>query len=168
MRRTSHSRVNCPIARSLERIGDSWALLIVRDAFFGLRRFEDFQERLGIPPTTLARRLRELVAAGILERLPYQERPVRYEYVLTRKGTDLHPVLLGLLAWGNRHYAPAGPIVEVARTSTGERVRPVTVDAATGERLRGPEFRFVPGPGASGATKAWLEERGERPFQSPR
>jgi len=91
----------CPIARSLEIVGEWWTLLIVRDALVGARRFDDFKAT-GIADNILTTRLKKLVAAGILKRQPYQKHPIRYEYVLTDKGRSLAPVVLALRAWGNR------------------------------------------------------------------
>jgi len=103
MRRTSFGNMQCPIARSLERVGEWWSILILRDAFHGLRRFDEFQENLGIAPNMLARRLKALVEAGLLERRPYNDRPPRNEYLLTQAGRNFRPVLWALLAWGNKH-----------------------------------------------------------------
>src|SRR5207244_13145497 len=97
---------NCSIARALEVVGERWTLLIIRDALLGLRRFDEFQRNLGIARKVLADRLRWLVDQGILERVPYQERPARYAYHLTRKGRDLHVALVGLRQWGD-HYGSA-------------------------------------------------------------
>ena len=93
----------CEIARSLELIGERWTLLIVRDIFRGLRRFDDMQESLGIARNVLANRLDRMVEEGILEKRRYQERPPRYEYFLTEKGIDLWPVLVSLIKWGDKH-----------------------------------------------------------------
>jgi len=106
MRRTSFGNMQCPIARSLERVGEWWSILILRDAFHGLRRFDEFQENLGIAPNMLARRLKALVEAGLLERRRYNDRPPRNEYLLTQAGRDFRPVLWALLAWGNKHGRP--------------------------------------------------------------
>ena len=100
MRRKTFGNMQCPIARSLERVGEWWSILILRDAFHGLSRFDEFQENLGIAPNMLARRLKSLVEAGLLERRRYSERPPRHEYVLTQAGRDFRPVLWALLAWG--------------------------------------------------------------------
>jgi len=101
---------NCSIARALEVIGERWTLLIVRDAILGLRRFDDFQESLGVSTNVLASRLRGLCEEGILRRQSDIERPGRPEYVLTDKGRELAPALITLMKWGDRHYAgPAGP-----------------------------------------------------------
>jgi DNA-binding HxlR family transcriptional regulator len=115
MRHKSFGNMNCPIARSLERVGEWWSILILSDSFNGLSRFDEFQENLGIAPNMLARRLKSLVEAGLLERRRYSERPPRYEYLLTQAGRDFRPVLWALLAWGNRHFAPEGPSVVVRR-----------------------------------------------------
>src|SRR6266542_3978863 len=94
---------NCSIARALELVGERWTLLIVRDAFLGLRRFEQFQESLGIARNVLTDRLNRLVEEGILERVRYSERPERYEYRLTRKGRELNLALAGLRQWGDTY-----------------------------------------------------------------
>jgi DNA-binding HxlR family transcriptional regulator len=99
---------NCSIARALEVLGDRWTILVIRDAFMGVRRFEDFQRSLGVARNVLADRLARLVEEGILERVRYQERPERFEYRLTEKGVDLWPVTMALLHWGDRHYAEEG------------------------------------------------------------
>src|SRR4051812_10165835 len=100
----------CSIARTLEVVGERWALLAVREVFLGNRRFDEMVRRTGAPRDTLAARLRTLVEAGILSRRPYSEHPPRYEYRLTRAGRDLYPVILTLLRWGDEHLAgPEGP-----------------------------------------------------------
>src|ERR1700736_5180257 len=108
MQRKSYGNMKCPIARSLDRVGEWWSILILRDAFYGLRRFDEFQKSLGVAPNILTRRLNRLVESGLLERRPYSEHPPRDEYVLTERGRDFRPVLLALLAWGNRHFALEG------------------------------------------------------------
>ena len=108
MQRKSFSAMPCPIARSLEHVGEWWSMLILRDAMKGLTRFDEFQKSLGIAPNILTRRLAGLVAAGMLERRSYSLRPPRDEYVLTERGRDFRPVLWAILAFGNRHFAPGG------------------------------------------------------------
>ncbi|WP_067451284.1 winged helix-turn-helix transcriptional regulator [Actinomadura macra] len=100
---------NCSIARSLEVVGDRWTLLVIRSAFEGIRRFDDFQDALGVARNVLTERLSRLCDEGIMRRVPYQDRPERFEYRLTRKGVELWPAMMTLLMWGDRHYAPDGP-----------------------------------------------------------
>src|SRR5271163_2427100 len=105
MRRKSFDDMQCPIARALDRVGEWWSILILRDAFHGLTRFDQFQKSLGIAPNMLTRRLNGLVESGLLERRLYSERPPREEYVLTPRGRDFRTVLWTLVAWGNKHFA---------------------------------------------------------------
>jgi DNA-binding HxlR family transcriptional regulator len=149
MQRKSFSRMGCPIARSLERVGEWWSILILRDALHGLTRFDQFQKSLGIAPNMLARRLNALVDAGLLQRRRYSERPPRDEYVLTARGRDFRPVLVALLAWGNKHFAPEGPSVQLVNAKTGAAVAPILVDPATRRPIQEPDYAFVPGPAAS-------------------
>jgi DNA-binding HxlR family transcriptional regulator len=153
MRRKSFGNMQCPIARSLERVGEWWSILILRDAFHGLTRFDQFQESLGIAPNMLTRRLNSLVEAGLLERRRYSERPPRDEYVLTETGCNFRPVLWALLAWGNKHFAPEGPSVIVVDSRTGEQAEPVLVDRNSGRPLVAPDFRSAPGPAADARTR---------------
>jgi DNA-binding HxlR family transcriptional regulator len=118
--------VRCSIARSLAVLGDRWTLLIVRDAFLGTRRFEDFQASLGATRHVLSARLRKLVDAGILRREPYQERPLRHEYRLTDKGLDLHPVLVALVGWGDRWQTDEhGPPFTYIHRPCGQQITPL-------------------------------------------
>ena len=128
MRRKSFGNMQCPIARGLERVGEWWSILILRDAFYGLTRFDEFQKSLGIAPNMLTRRLDALVEAGLLERRRYSERPPRDEYLLTERGRDFRPVLLAFMAWGNRHLAPEGASVRLVDAATGLPADPVLVD----------------------------------------
>lgn len=153
MQRKSFGHMQCPIARSLERVGEWWSILILRDAFHGLTRFDQFQKSLDIAPNILTRRLNALVTSGLLERRRYSERPARYEYVLTERGRDFRPVLLSLLTWGNKHFAPEGPSVIVIDTKTGKPVDAVLVDRASGEPIVAPRFRSAPGPAADEHTR---------------
>src|SRR6202011_448020 len=132
MQRKTFGNLQCPIARSLERVGEWWSILILRDALHGLTRFDQFQKSLDIAPNMLTRRLGGLVEAGLLERRRYSERPPRDEYVLTQRGRDFRPVLLALLAWGNRHFPPDRKSVQIVDTETGAPVDPVLVDPRTG------------------------------------
>src|ERR1700754_3012585 len=104
MRRKSFTDDRCPVARTLDRAGDAWSMLILRDAGFGKARFDEFEASLGIAPNMLSRRLASLVEAGMLEKRRYSEKPERFEYLLTEQGRDFQPVLQALKAFGNRHY----------------------------------------------------------------
>jgi DNA-binding HxlR family transcriptional regulator len=134
---------NCSIARALEVVGERWTLLIVRDAFLGLRRFEEFQESLGIARNVLTDRLNRLVDEEILERVPYSER--RYEYRLTKKGRDLNIALAGLRQWGDKYISEKPPTV-LRRKSDKKRVIAALVPRGT-DTLRAHELEVVPGPG---------------------
>ena len=124
----------CSVARTVSVIGDRWTLLILRDCFLKVRRFEDFEESLGISRRTLTERLEGLVAAGILERRPYQERPVRHEYRLTEKGLGLYPALLALIHWGDQWYAgEEGPPVRHRHKGCGQHFRSVIACSECGE-----------------------------------
>jgi len=161
MHHKSFGNLQCPIARSLERVGEWWSILILRDAFLGLKRFDEFQKDLGIAPNMLTRRLNGLVESGLFEKRRYSEKPPRYEYVLTERGRDFRPVLWALLAWGNKHFAPEGPSVIVVDAKTGQPADPVLVDRATGKPLSPPEFRTAAGPAADART------RKQHPFRAP-
>jgi DNA-binding HxlR family transcriptional regulator len=162
MRHKSFGTMQCPAARGLERVGEWWSILILRDALHGLKRFDEFQQSLGIAPNMLARRLESLVEAGLLKRERYCERPPRSEYRLTERGRDFWPVFLALLAWGNRHFTPEGPSVLIADKKTGAVVDPVLVDRATGRELSERDFGFVPGPAANRRTRERLARAAER------
>jgi len=163
MRHKSFGNMQCPIARSLERVGEWWSILILRDASLGLTRFDEFQESLGIAPNMLVRRLKALVEAGLLERRRYSERPPRDEYVLTQAGRDFRPVLWALLAWGNKHFAPEGASVVVVDSKTGAQADPVLVDRKSGRRLVEPAFRSAAGPAADARTRRRHPIVGEQP-----
>jgi DNA-binding HxlR family transcriptional regulator len=153
MQRKSFGNLQCPIARSLERVGEWWSILILRDAFQGLTRFDQFQKSLEIAPNMLTKRLNALVESGLLERRQYSTRPPRHEYVLTALGRDFRPVLWTLLAWGNRHFAPEGKSVVLVDIETGETADPMVVDRKTGRPLTEPGFRSAAGPAADERTR---------------
>jgi DNA-binding HxlR family transcriptional regulator len=163
MRRKSFGSMQCPIARSLERVGEWWSILILRDASLGLSRFDEFRESLGIAPNILTRRLKALVEAGLLERRRYSERPPRDEYVLTEAGRDFRPVLWALLAWGNKHFAPEGASVVVVDSRTGVEANPVLVDGNSGRPLIAPAFRSAAGPAADARIRRRHPILGEQP-----
>jgi DNA-binding HxlR family transcriptional regulator len=136
---------NCSIARALEVVGERWTLLIVRDAILGVRRFEEFQESLGIARNVLTERLNRLVEEGILERVRYSERPERFEYRLTNKGRDLNISLVGLRQWGDKHVSEKAPHI-LRRKADKKRVVAALVPKGTAI-LRADEVELVPGPG---------------------
>jgi len=148
MQRKSFGDMPCPIARSLERVGEWWSILILRDAFHGLTRFDQFQRSLEIAPNMLTRRLNTLVESGLLERRRYSERPPRDEYILTEMGRDFRPVLWTILAFGNKHFAPEGPAVQIVDSQTGAVADPIVVDRLTGKPLSEATHRSAPGPAA--------------------
>jgi DNA-binding HxlR family transcriptional regulator len=123
----TYENQTCSIARALEVVGERWTPLILRDAFRGTTRFEDFQASLGIARNVLSARLARLCEEGVLERRRYQERPPRDEYLVTARGRDLEPVILGLLRWGDLHAAPEGPPVVLTHTACGHDLDPVLV-----------------------------------------
>jgi DNA-binding HxlR family transcriptional regulator len=147
MQRASFEDMNCSIARSLEVIGEWWTLLIVRDAFFGVTRFEEFQERLGIARNILTKRLDTLVEAEVMERRAYDESRNRYDYVLTPKGRDLWPVLVTLRQWGDKWAIEGKPPVRLLHTTCGAKTNAHLVCDHCGERLERRDVRSVAGPG---------------------
>jgi DNA-binding HxlR family transcriptional regulator len=142
----------CSIARSLELIGERWTLLIIRDAFLGVRRFDDFQRSLGVARNVLQGRLERLVESGILERVRYQERPERFEYRLTEMGIDLWPVVVSLLHWGDKHLAPDGPAMLMEHRDCGGRVNDRRICDACGALLGPRDVRALRGPAAVAAS----------------
>lgn len=123
----------CPVARGLSVIGDRWTMLVLRDCFLGIRRFERMQARLGITRHVLADRLRKLEAAGVLRREPYQQKPLRHEYRLTERGKALYPVIVTLVDWANTHVPPPGePSVTLVSRASGDPIAPLLVDARSG------------------------------------
>jgi DNA-binding HxlR family transcriptional regulator len=140
----------CSIAGALEVVGERWSLLIVRDVFLGLRRFDQIQADLGVARNVLHARLTRLVEQGVLERVLYQQRPPRHEYRLTEKGLDLWPTVVALMQWGDRYAAPpGGPAVLLEHRGCGGRVDEHRTCERCGERLSVREARALPGPGAT-------------------
>jgi DNA-binding HxlR family transcriptional regulator len=148
VQRASFEDVNCSVAQCLEAVGEWWTLLIVRDAFLGVRRFDDFQARLGISRNILNQRLRHLVDHGVLERRPYQANPPRSEYLLTDKGRDLWHVVAAMRQWGDKWAAPDGPPLRVRHMSCGRLVQVVAVCSHCGEPLDVRSVTAEPGKGA--------------------
>jgi DNA-binding HxlR family transcriptional regulator len=142
-----YERQNCSVARALEVVGERWTLLILRDAFLGVTRFDRFLDRLGLAPNILTKRLRTLIDAGIMERRLYQERPERHEYVLTDKGKDLFPVLMGLMNWGDTHLAPHGAPAVARHAGCGGEVDGRARCLQCGETVRADDAEWHRGPG---------------------
>lgn len=153
MQRKKLTHVECPIARSLDQVGEWWSILLMRDALQGLRRFDQFSQSLGIAPNMLTRRLTALVEAGMLERVPYSQRPLRYEYVPTAKGEDFASVLMAFVDWGNRHYATEGESVQVVDRDAGKRLQLAFTDPEDGRVLAPQQCTVQPGPAASDAMR---------------
>jgi DNA-binding HxlR family transcriptional regulator len=143
MRRTNFAKMPCPIARGLERVGEWWSILILRDVLSGKTRFDALQANLGIAPGMLTRRLNALVKTGLLKRRRYQTRPPRYEYVPTAKAGDFSDVLLALTLWGNKHFSPEGPRVLVVDRETGALADPGLIDRNTGRPLTRGRYKYV-------------------------
>ena len=139
---------DCSMARTLAVIGDRWTLLILRECFLRVRRFDDFQERLGIGRPILTDRLRKLVDHFVLTKVAYQLNPTRYEYRLTPKGLDLYPVVLAIVHWGDVHLSgrKGRPVVH-EHVACGHVFDPVTTCSACAEALDPRDVRVLPGPG---------------------
>ena len=148
MQRKRFNTMSCPIARGLDRVGEWWSMLILRDALGGLTRFDQFEKSLGIAPNMLTRRLAGLVEAGLLERRRYSVRPPRDEYLLTERGRDFQPVLWAMIAWGNRHFAPEGESLVLLDRETGAKAEPGLVDRISGKQMTPAAFRAAAGPAA--------------------
>jgi DNA-binding HxlR family transcriptional regulator len=149
----------CSVARALEVVGERWSILILRDAFLGVRRFDGFQEDLGIARNVLADRLGRLVDAGVLEKHAYSDRPPRYEYRLTDKGRDLWPVVHALAQWGDHHEAPDGPPTLFVHRGCGGAVSDRRTCDSCGAPLDARDVEAVAGPGAAEHPGALLGAR---------
>ena len=148
MQRTSFESMNCSIAQCLEAVGEWWSMLIVRDVFLGVTRFDDFQRRLGISRNVLGQRLARLVETGVLVKVPYSEHPPRFDYRLTDKGRDLWPVLTAMRQWGDRHAAPAGPPLQLIHERCGEISEAQMICSSCGEPIGPRDVKAIEGPGA--------------------
>ncbi|MBF6172571.1 winged helix-turn-helix transcriptional regulator [Nocardia blacklockiae] len=150
MHRTSFAEMHCSIGQTLERVGEWWTLLIVRDLHLGLHRFDDIAENLGISRNLLTRRLATLIEDGIVERRAYQDRPPRHEYHLTSAGRDLVPALLALMAWGDKWATPpGGPPVRLVHDNCGAEFTPRVCCSACGEPVSATTVTALAGPGAA-------------------
>ncbi len=147
MRRKSFEAMTCSVAQCLELTGERWTPLIIRDLLFGVSRFDELQQRLGISRNVLVDRLRDLEEHGLVTRVPYQTNPERHDYVLTDKGSDLWPVIAAMREWGNRWAAPDGPPVVVAHRGCAREVRVVPACSECGQVLTQDELIPSDGPG---------------------
>ena len=144
---TPHDEQLCSIAASLQLIGDRWSLLILRDAFRGVRRFDELAADLGIARNLLADRLQKLVDHGILVKQPYQQRPVRYEYRLSAKGVDLSPALVALMRWGDKHVIEQSPPVVLVHDRCGTPLEQTLMCPHCAEAVAPKAIKSRPGPG---------------------
>jgi DNA-binding HxlR family transcriptional regulator len=148
--RSDYDTQVCSVARALEVVGERWTLLVLRDIFLGNRRFDAIQRHLGVARNVLQSRLERLLEHGVIEKVPYQERPVRHEYRLTPKGIDLWPTIVSLLQWGDRHaLSPAGRPVLLRHKECGGEVDGHRICTACGMPLEARDVRAVAGPGAA-------------------
>ena len=155
--RESYSAENCSVKRALDVVGEKWTLLVVREAFYGARRFEQFQAHVGCARNLLSERLNTLVEAGVLQRVPYREpgQRERHEYRLTDKGLDLLPAVTALMHWGDRWEAdPDGPPVEIVHRDCGHPVELVMRCNHDDVPLTARDTQPRPGPGARPAQSA--------------
>jgi DNA-binding HxlR family transcriptional regulator len=150
MRWSELDQESCSMARTVAVIGDRWTLMILRDCFLRVRRFEDFQARLGITRPLLASRLKKLVDASVLAKVPYQERPLRHEYRLTPRGLDLYPVVMAIVHWGDAHLAgrKGRPLIHT-HDLCGKDFDPVMVCSQCAEPVLARQVHVRPGPGAA-------------------
>ena len=155
-----YDNLACSAARALEVVGERWTMLIVRDLFYGMRRFDELQRDLGVARNILSTRLATLVDEGIARRVQYCDAPVRHEYRLTPKGEDLFPVLLALISWGDRWAAPQGAPVVMTHTRCGQDLEPVVVCSFCGEEPLPHTVHARVGPGLSRSEGSQEEEPG--------
>ncbi|MGH9018235.1 MAG: winged helix-turn-helix transcriptional regulator [Acidimicrobiales bacterium] len=147
MERKSFAGMECSVAQCLEVIGEWWSMLIVRDAFLGVTRFDAFQQRLDISRNILQQRLSRLVETGVLHRRQYCEHPPRYDYVLTDKGRDLWPVVTAMRQWGDHYSAPHGPPLVVTHKECGSAADTVLVCGSCRDPVGARDMRAAVGPG---------------------
>jgi DNA-binding HxlR family transcriptional regulator len=147
MERKSFSDMHCSVAQCLEVVGEWWTLLIVRDAFLGVTRFDEFQERLGISRNVLNQRLTRLVEDGVLTKVPYSEHPPRFDYRLTERGRDLWPVINAMRQWGDKHAAPNGPPLRLIHQECGRISEPQLVCSTCHEPVGVRDVKAISGPG---------------------
>jgi DNA-binding HxlR family transcriptional regulator len=149
VKRSSSSNNECSIARAMEVVGDRWSILLLREAFYGTTRFDEFQYYLGVAPNILSARLRKFVDLGMMSRVPLPEHGGRHEYILTKKGRDFLPTYLALKKWGDDWLAePEGPQVVFNDRISGQPVEFPAILSARGKQLQIEDIKVVPGSGA--------------------
>ncbi len=159
MTRDNVESLNCSLANTLNLIGEWWVILILREAIYGSRRFEDFQKQLGIARNILTDRLKKLCDSGILERIPVKEGGKRQEYKITKMGRDLYPALITLTQWGDRWLCPPeGVPMKLIEGATGEEIADIAIYSKDGRKLHQRDLAMIPGPGATDETKKRLRE----------
>ncbi len=159
MKYKSLAHMNCALAQALEVVGERWTLMILRDAFFGARRFSQFQKHLGISKNILSTRLNRLVEDGIMTRHPAPD-GAHQEYLLTERGMDLQPVMLALMHWGEKHKPnPNGSRLIFVERESGEPIQPVSAMSRDGRRLSGRQIKATAGPGLDETSRRQLERR---------
>lgn len=141
------STYQCSVARTVEVVGERWTMLILREAFLGVKRFDHIQRDLGIARNILSDRLNKLVDQGILEKRPYSQRPPRYEYRLTAKGRDLYPIVVTLMQWGDKYTATDGAPVVLVHDACGHPTTPLLTCDGCGEPVHALNVHPAPGPG---------------------
>lgn len=148
-RRGRLANKQCSMARAMAVVGDRWSILIMREAFYGVKRFDEFEYYVGIAPNILSNRLKKLVDAGVMTRVPLAEHAGRYEYVLTEKGRDFFPAYLALKRWGDDWLAePKGPQVVFREREAGRAIKYPELRAVSGKKLRLEDVEVVAGSGA--------------------
>jgi DNA-binding HxlR family transcriptional regulator len=143
MKNKIYNDMECPISRCLEHVGEWWSILIIRDVFRGLRRFDEFQKSLGISTNMLTRRLKELVETGILEKQNYGQSQNRFEYVLTEKGLGLSSVLITMAEWGNKYDTNNNSKSSIINIKTKEIAEPILIDKKTGLEITSENYEVV-------------------------
>lgn len=144
----------CPLSTAMSYVGEWWTILILHDCFDGYTRFDQFEANIGLSSSMLTTRLKTLVENGILTKRAYQDKPARYEYVLTDLGRSLRPVLVAMAAWRNAQLAPEDRAMILVDSTTGREVEPILVDPETGLEASDPRFRFTAGPAAGDQMRA--------------
>ena len=163
MKHVSFATTNCSLAQSMEMVGEWWSLLILREAFFGVRRFSDFEKFLGISRNILTARLGKLVAHEILERAPARGGGKRLEYFLTEKGRALYPVVVAIMQWGDKWATgPGQEPIRILDRQNHEAIAGITVRASDGRQLTARDVAYAPGPGSDATTRRRFAEYDKR------